>query len=182
MLSAAGARNIRVVNKRENPKQKIVDGRVGREDEEQTVNHSNKSNGQLLNSERQRPTSGLRPSASARRIRGGIGEMREKSRNGVEVIKQKSRSGVDTIKKKGRSGVDLMKETGSSIVAKTPSVRVLKKKNPSTLPSRSLFQHKPRTWFGGKVDKGDKVKEDWRNSRLPPNSLKRSPTLESIKQ
>jgi hypothetical protein len=182
MLSAAGARNIRAVKKREKPAQNTIDDRVGREDEELTVNHSNMSNAQLLNSKRRSRTSGLLPSASARRIRGGIGEMKDKSRSSVEAIKEKSRSGVDTIKKKGRSGVDLMRETGSSIVAKTPSVRVLKKKDTSALPSRSLFQHKPRTWFGGKVDKGDKVKEDWRNSRPPPNSFKRSPTLESIKQ
>ncbi|KAL3815873.1 hypothetical protein ACHAXA_010263 [Cyclostephanos tholiformis] len=176
MLSAAGARNIRAVKRREKPTQDIIDDRVGHE--EKTVNHSNESRAHLLNSKRRSCTSGLRPSASANRIRGGIDEIKQKSRSGVETIKQKSRSGIDTIKKKSRSGVDSMRETGSNIVKKGPDVRVMKKKESPALPSRSLFQHKPRTWFGGKIDKGDKVKEDWRNSRPPPSSLKRMPTVD----
>ncbi len=195
MLSAAGLKNIRAVKvrkdaPRENPTRNTVNDREEQEVEEKTVNHSNESKGRLLNSERRSRVPNLRPSINTERIRGGIGEMKQKSRNGVETLKVKSRNGVetlkvksrngaDTIKKKGRSGVDLMRDTGSSIVPKRPSIRLMKKKEPSALPSRSLFQHTPRTWFGGRVDKGEKVKEDWRNSRPPPNGFKGSSTVES---
>jgi len=184
MLSAAGLRNIRSVKVRRDtpggkPTRNTANDREEHEVEEKTVNHSNESKGRLPNSERRSRTSSLRPSVNTERIRGGIGEIKQKSRNGVETLKVKSRNGVDTIKKKGKSGVDLMRDTGSSIVTKRTSVRLIKKKEPSALPSRSLFQHTPRTWFGGKVDKGEKVKEDWRNSRPPPNGFKRSSTVES---
>jgi hypothetical protein len=184
MLSAAGLKNIRAVKvrkdaSRESPTRNTVNDREEQEVEEKTVNHSNESKGRLLNSERRSRVPNLRPSINTERIRGGIGEMKQKSRNGVETLKVKSRNGADTIKKKGRSGVDLMRNTGSSIVTKRPSIRLMKKKEPSALPSRSLFQHTPRTWFGGRVDKGEKVKEDWRNSRPPPNGFKRSSTVES---
>ena len=51
-------------------------------------------------------------------------------------------------------------------------------KEPSALPTPSLFQHKSRAWFGG----GDNAVEvDWRNTRPPPNGFKRSSTGETTR-
>ncbi len=184
MLSAAGVRNIRAVKvRKDTPREKstrnTVKDREEQEGEEKTEDHSNESKGRLLNSERRSRASSLRPSANTERIRDSIGEMKQKSRIGVETLRGKSRNGVNTIKKKGRSGVDVMRETGSSIVTKRPSVRLVKKRDPSALPSPSFFRHTPRTWLGGKIDRGEKVKDDWRNSRPPPNGFKRLSTVES---
>jgi hypothetical protein len=50
----------------------------------------------------------------------------------MSEIKQKSRVGVDAVKQKGRAGVDTVRAT-------------IKKKTPTSLPTRSLFVHTPRT-------------------------------------
>lgn len=52
----------------------------------------------------------------------------------MSEIKQKSRVGVDAVKQKGRAGVDTVRAT-------------IKKKTPTSLPTRSLFVHTPRTWY-----------------------------------
>ncbi len=56
----------------------------------------------------------------------------------MSEIKQKSRVGVDAVKQKGRAGVDTVRAT-------------IKKKTPTSLPTRSLFVHTPRTWYGSKI-------------------------------
>ena len=59
----------------------------------------------------------------------------------------------------------------SRIATPSKSVRLKKKSVPYAPPSSSLFKHTPSTWFGGK----DKVvEEDWRNARIPLNSVKQS--------
>ena len=87
----------------------------------------------------------------------------ETIRVGMSEIKQKSRVGVDTVKQKGRAGVDTVRAT-------------IKKKTPTSLPTRSLFVHTPRTWYGSKI-KVPKDKDDRRNTRpAPTNGYKRSST------
>lgn len=80
---------------------------------------------------------------------------REKLR--LEEIKQRGQRGVNTMKEKSANVLQRTRQHTPSIRLKTPSAR--------PLPSRSLFQHKPRTWYGSKKEKGTKVKEDWRNAR-----------------
>ena len=61
--------------------------------------------------------------------------------------------------------------SASRIATPSKSVRLKKKSVPYAPPSSSLFKHTPSTWFGGK----DKVvEEDWRNARIPLNSVKQS--------
>ena len=82
------------------------------------------------------------------------------------MIKQRSRNGMDSMKQRSKRGFDTVKERGAKVLPRRPNIRL--KSAPKDLPTRSLFRHEPRTWFGAKKDKGDKVKEDWRNAR--PNS------------
>eukprot|EP00581_Thalassiosira_minuscula_P011370 CAMPEP_0183729068 /NCGR_PEP_ID=MMETSP0737-20130205/29653_1 /TAXON_ID=385413 /ORGANISM="Thalassiosira miniscula, Strain CCMP1093" /LENGTH=314 /DNA_ID=CAMNT_0025961173 /DNA_START=240 /DNA_END=1184 /DNA_ORIENTATION=- len=64
----------------------------------------------------------------------------------------------------GKRGVDRLKQRSTNMIQQQrPSIRL---RNAKPLPSRSLFQHKPRTWLGTKKEKLNKVKEDdWRNAR-----------------
>ena len=96
--------------------------------------------------QRSKPRHRHRRTSSFETIRVGMGE-----------IKQKGRAGVDTVKQKGRAGVDTVRAT-------------IKKKTPTSLPTRSLFVHTPRTWYGSKI-KVPKDKDDWRNSRPAPTNV-----------
>lgn len=64
------------------------------------------------------------------------------------------------------------------VTALTSGVPAKKKSEPRALPSASLFQHTPSTWFGGGKDNAVK-EEDWRNARLPPNIFQRMSTVGS---
>ena len=146
MLSAAGARNIRVVNvrKKTQPKSDHQEKSCNEESEEQHFDDDV--------FQRSKPSHRHRRTSSFETLRVGMSE-----------IKQKGRVGVDTIKQKGRAGVDTVRAT-------------IKKKTPTSLPTRSLFVHTPRTWYESKI-KVPKDKDDWRNSRpAPTNGYKRSST------
>ena len=69
---------------------------------------------------------------------------------------------MDSMKQRSRRGFDTVREQVPRVLPRRPNIRL---KVPKALPTRSLFQHEPRTWFGSKKEKGDKVKEDWRNQR-----------------
>ena len=97
------------------------------------------------------------------RGRSGVDNIKQRSRNGADNIKQRSRTGVHNIKERGLNGMNSMKERGRNGV---DNVKRRSKSVPRPLPSRSLFRHKPRTWFGTKQNDQSKVKEvDWRNTR-----------------
>ena len=119
--------------------------------------HTNNSN----NEPRQRRIRSIsRPRLKTDRIHEGIVEMKQRSRNRVESMKERSRNSMDGMKEKSRNGVDRVKK----VVPKKPHIRLKPVSRP--LPSRSLFQHKPRTWYGTKQKDPNKVKEqDWRNDR-----------------
>ena len=101
-----------------------------------------------------------RPRIKTDRLQESIVEMKQRSRNRVESMKERSRNSMDGMKETSRNGVDRVKK----VVPKKPNIRLKPVTRP--LPSRSLFQHKPRTWYGTKQKDPNKVKEqDWRNDR-----------------
>jgi len=79
-----------------------------------------------------------------------------------------------------RRSVDRMKKRSTTkLPHHKPTIRL---KAPRPLPFRGLFQHQPRTWFGSKKEKGNKVKElDWRNAR-PSAAVKKPSKKEESKQ
>lgn len=97
-----------------------------------------------------------------------ISVKREKIQGGIVEMKQRSKSSVDRMKQRSKSGADRVKQGGTDMLQRRPSIKLRTQAPP--LPSRSLFQHKPRTWFGTKKGTEDKVKEDWRSARPPTNS------------
>jgi hypothetical protein len=109
-------------------------------------------------SERQRPTVLARP-------RLGTVVNREKIHDRFTLIKQRSINGMDSMKQRSKRGLDTVRERGAKVLPRKPNIRLKKSSAPKDLPTRSLFRHEPRTWFGAKKEKGDKVKEDWRNQR-----------------
>jgi len=85
---------------------------------------------------------------------------------------------MDGMKEKSRNGVDRVKK----VVPKKPNIR-LKPVSSRPLPSRSLFQHKPRTWYGTKQKDPNKVKEqDWRNDRPEASKKKKKKSDSSRKE
>lgn len=196
MLSAAGINNIqsRVRVKRNPPRRRSTSSTVAtRENPPDTKenqmrgNHrpsssssskvhvqSNNIDTNLSNSEqRQRRIRSIsRPRIKTDRFQESMVELKQRSRNRVESIKERSRNGMDGMKQKSRNGVDRVKK----VVPKKPNIR-LKPVPSRPLPSRSLFQHKPRTWYGTKQKDPNKVKEqDWRNDRpeAPKKKKKKS--------
>lgn len=92
-----------------------------------------------------------------------VGVNKEKIHDKFTLMKQRSRNGMDSMKQRSKRGFDTVKERSSKVLLpRRPNIRL---RSPKELPVRSLFRHEPRTWFGAKKEKGDKVKEDWRNSR-----------------
>ena len=187
MLSAAGANNLQskvmgnsakknVPSRREYEEIKENDPSAHKRSVHHIINdgihgHSRRSEG----SDQQRRRSISRPRLSVRtdKIHDGLVEMKQRGKNGVDIVKQRSRTGVDTItttvKTRSRTGVDRMKQT----LPKKPNIRL--KNVPKPLPSRSLFQHKPRTWLGTKKHKNPNKKEvDWRNARPATTAANKS--------
>jgi len=127
----------------------------------------------INNKQRQRRIRSIsRPRIKTDRIQESIVEMKQRSRNRVESMKERSRNSMDGMKERSRNGVDRVKK----VVPKKPNIR-LKPVSSRPLPSRSLFQHKPRTWYGTKQKDPNKVKEqDWRNDRpeAPKKKKKKS--------
>ena len=191
MLSAAGINNIQsrvrvkrnpprrrstssTIATRENPKENQMRGNTNhRQPSSSSSNahihynkmdtNSSKIETNLSSSEqRQRRIRSIsRPRIKTDRFQESFHEMKERSRNRVESMKERSRNGMEGMKEKSRNGVDRVKK----VVPKKPNIR-LKPVSSRPLPSRSLFQHKPRTWYGTKQKDPNKVKEkDWRNDR-----------------
>jgi len=139
--------------------------------------HYNKMDTNCSNNEqRQRRIRSIsRPRIKTDRIQESIVEMKERSRNRVESMKERSRNSMDGMKERSRNGVDRVKK----VVPKKPNIR-LKPVSSRPLPSRSLFQHKPRTWYGTKQKDPNKVKEqDWRNDRPEASKKKKKKSSSS---
>ncbi len=107
-------------------------------------------------SEQQRPT--------LARPRLGTVVNKEKMHVRFTLVKQRSINGMDSMKQRSKRGLDTVRERGAKVLPRRPNIR-LKSSTPKDLPTRSLFRHEPRTWFGTKKEKSDKAKEDWRNQR-----------------
>lgn len=105
----------------------------------------------------QRPTLLARP-------RLGNAANKDKIHDKFSLIKQRSRNGMDSMKQRSKRGFDTVREHSAKVLPRRPNIRLKSAPN-KDLPSRSLFRHEPRTWFGAKKEKADKVTEDWRNSR-----------------
>lgn len=130
---------------------------------ESAQDHNDNKNSNRNKAERreQRPTLLVGP-------RLGNASNKEKIRDKFSLLKQRSKNGVDLMKQRSKRGFDTVRDHSAKVLPRRPNIRLKSAPN-KDLPSRSLFRHEPRTWFGAKKEKADKVTEDWRNSRPTQN-------------
>lgn len=163
MFSAAGARN--------------VQSKVRKVSAHKSLPHRDSSKKQSVDKEH-----GLHCSpseGSSRHLKkmdsNGSGSSDNENKNGVNTphAKHKGKVGVDRMKQNGQSGINVVRQQSMNIlqhrlnIGMTTNNKAIKNK---PLPTRSLFQHKRRTWFGCLRKKSKAKKEvDWRNTRLPSN-------------
>ena len=172
MLSAAGARNIqsRVRNGGEQSKKHPARSSNLRSRKQVQVAAEN------ADEVKENHAHGLRRSVSAagsskHRHHAHLKKKESNESTGSNVEKYKS----SREQQRTRRSVDRMKQRSTTMLQHhKPTIRL---KAPKPLPSRGLFQHRPRTWFGSRKEKGNKVKEvDWWTGGMhDPVLLSKSP-------